>query len=105
MKIGRGIPSQGIHAVIAQDSSRTYRPIRTRYPTIRVEPSALQTVLFQFLSYSAGLAGKPFDKATRGQPHSSDHAPAWIEVGMAGKKAANVKKKPAKARSKASRPH
>jgi len=26
------------------------------------------------------------DKATRGQPHSSDHAPAWIELGV--KKAA-----------------
>jgi exodeoxyribonuclease-3 len=28
------------------------------------------------------------DKATRGKPHSSDHAPAWIELGVTAKKAA-----------------
>jgi exodeoxyribonuclease-3 len=27
------------------------------------------------------------DRATRGQPHSSDHAPAWIELGVTEKKA------------------
>jgi exodeoxyribonuclease-3 len=41
------------------------------------------------------------DKATRGQPHSSDHAPAWIELGVTAKKVQPkakkvVKKKPVK---------
>jgi exodeoxyribonuclease-3 len=36
------------------------------------------------------------DKATRGQPHSSDHAPAWIELSLAAKTVA--KKKTTKAR-------
>jgi len=41
------------------------------------------------------------DKATRGKPHSSDHAPAWIELGVARKKPAVKKvapKKPARSR-------
>jgi exodeoxyribonuclease-3 len=33
------------------------------------------------------------DKATRGQPHSSDHAPAWIELGSTAKKTAPKTKK------------
>jgi exodeoxyribonuclease-3 len=42
------------------------------------------------------------DKATRGRAHSSDHAPAWIELGVTTKKAApKSKKKPVKARPKA----
>ena len=31
---------------MAQDSPRTYRPIRIRHPTITVKPSALQTTFF-----------------------------------------------------------
>ena len=39
------------------------------------------------------------DKATRGQPHSSDHGPAWIELGVTAKKAAPKKAAP-KAKTK-----
>ena len=39
------------------------------------------------------------DKATRGQPHSSDHAPAWIELGVTMKRAAAPKAKAKRAAS------
>jgi exodeoxyribonuclease-3 len=43
------------------------------------------------------------DKATRGQPHSSDHAPAWIELGVTAKKAPAKAKKPVSARRKSAK--
>jgi exodeoxyribonuclease-3 len=39
------------------------------------------------------------DRATRGQPHSSDHAPAWIELGVVAK----AKKPASKAKTKTKR--
>ena len=43
-----GYPPAGcICTVMAQDSPRTYRPIRTRYTAIRVRPPALQTLLLR----------------------------------------------------------
>jgi exodeoxyribonuclease-3 len=46
------------------------------------------------------------DKATRGQPHSSDHAPAWIELGVTAKAAPKAKAKRAgsPARKKRAKP-
>jgi exodeoxyribonuclease-3 len=43
------------------------------------------------------------DRATRGLPHSSDHVPAWIELGPMAKKVTTKSKKPVSARRKSAK--